>query len=87
MSYGDGDPSIPEGAREAHAAAVARGEGGYFDPATGLFVMTAPTLAAQGRCCGRGCRHCPFSAEDQRAAGRLRVRPAESKSDPRCLDP
>ena len=42
----------------AHARAVARGEAGYLDPATGLFVLTAATLRSRGTCCGQGCRHC-----------------------------
>lgn len=45
----------------AHAAALAAGEAGYPDPATGLFVLTAGFLAARGRCCGSGCRHCPYT--------------------------
>jgi hypothetical protein len=44
----------------AHAAAVAAGEAGYLDPDTGLFVLTAAFLAGRGRCCGSGCRHCPY---------------------------
>ena len=44
----------------AHAAALAAGEAGYLDPATGLFVLTAGFLANRGTCCGRGCRHCPY---------------------------
>ncbi|MEQ4303181.1 DUF5522 domain-containing protein [Plantactinospora sp. B6F1] len=44
----------------AHAAALAAGESGYSDPATGLFVLTAGFLARRGTCCGRGCRHCPY---------------------------
>jgi hypothetical protein len=44
----------------AHAAALAAGEAGYIDPASGLFVLTAGFLAARGTCCGRGCRHCPY---------------------------
>lgn len=44
----------------AHARAVRRGEAGYVDPATGLFVLTAATLQARGTCCSQGCRHCPF---------------------------
>ena len=44
----------------AHEAAVARGEAGYRDPATGLFVMTEGYLLARGYCCGNGCRHCPY---------------------------
>jgi hypothetical protein len=43
-----------------HAAALAAGDPGYLDPATGLFVITAKTHADRGRCCGNGCRHCPF---------------------------
>ena len=56
----------------AHAEAIARGEDGYIDPETGLFVMTADHLRARGRCCGSGCRHCPYSVEEQDAAGRPR---------------
>lgn len=44
----------------AHLAAVRAGEPGYLDPDTGLFVLTAISLAARGRCCGEGCRHCPY---------------------------
>ena len=44
----------------AHAAAMANGELGYLDPASGLFVLTAATLASRGECCDQGCRHCPF---------------------------
>lgn len=50
-------------AEELHDRAVARGEDYYFDPRTGLLVMTAPALRARGECCGSGCRHCPFSAD------------------------
>ncbi len=51
-------PDAPA-AVEAHERAVERGETGYSDPASGLFVMTAQYLWDRG-CCGRGCRHCPF---------------------------
>lgn len=44
----------------AQEAAIARGEGGYLDPATGLFVMTAVSLWERGTCCDSGCRHCPY---------------------------
>jgi hypothetical protein len=43
-----------------HAAAVQAGASSYQDPTTGLQVMTAVSLAERGRCCGSGCRHCPF---------------------------
>ncbi|HEY5097174.1 MAG TPA: DUF5522 domain-containing protein [Acidimicrobiales bacterium] len=45
---------------DAHAAALARGEAGYLDPATGLFVLTAATLLERSECCQSGCRHCPY---------------------------
>lgn len=43
-----------------HAVALASGQAGYADPATGLFVLTAGWLAARGSCCDNGCRHCPY---------------------------
>jgi len=53
---------------------MVRGEEGYLDPTTGLYVMTADTLRARGKCCGSGCRHCPYPADEQRAAGRPIIR-------------
>ncbi|MGV9211949.1 DUF5522 domain-containing protein [Micromonospora sp. RB23] len=55
-------PEHPDRARiiAAHDAALAAGEAGYLDPATGLFVLSAGFLARRGTCCGRGCRHCPY---------------------------
>jgi hypothetical protein len=44
----------------AHRAALAAGNPGYLDPATGLLVLTAARLLANGECCGSGCRHCPW---------------------------
>jgi hypothetical protein len=44
----------------AHAAAVAAGEPGYSDAATGLYVFTAAALRARETCCGSDCRHCPY---------------------------
>jgi hypothetical protein len=47
---------------DAHHAALVTGAAVYVDPGTGLSVLTARTLWAQGRCCEQGCRHCPFVA-------------------------
>ncbi len=44
----------------AHETAMERGEAGYSDPGTGLFVLTAAFLADRGACCESGCRHCPY---------------------------
>ena len=55
------DPDHPRRAEilAAHAAAVAAGEAMYRDPVSGLYAMTAETLAARP-CCGNLCRHCPW---------------------------
>ena len=45
---------------DAHHQALVRGEAGYLDPATGLFVQTARSLADRRGCCSQGCRHCPY---------------------------
>ncbi|MEM6927172.1 MAG: DUF5522 domain-containing protein [Myxococcota bacterium] len=43
-----------------HAAAMQAGDATYADPATGYRVFTEAALANRGRCCGSGCRHCPY---------------------------
>ena len=53
-----------------HEAACKRGELGYIDPDSGLFVMTSVYLTQQGDCCGSGCRHCPWDEEARLVAGR-----------------
>jgi len=44
-----------------HTAACAAGERTYRDPATGFHVFTAVAHVQRGKCCGSGCRHCPFA--------------------------
>jgi hypothetical protein len=44
----------------AHAAAVAAGEDGYIDPASGYTALTSAFLLRRGYCCESGCRHCPY---------------------------
>ena len=34
----------------------------YFDPETGLCVMTEDYLRRRGTCCWNGCRHCPYGS-------------------------
>lgn len=60
---------------EAHDAAVRHGQPRYIDPTTGYQVFTEATLRSRGRCCGSGCRHCPF--------GHVRVRrgPRQTRGD------
>jgi hypothetical protein len=66
--------SLPTDIERAHAQAEARGLDGYIDPRSGLFVLTAGYLTRRGHCCGKGCRHCPWPAEEQRRAGRPTLR-------------
>ena len=46
-----------------HARACERKETFYTDPATGYKVFTAYAALQRGRCCGSGCRHCPYQHE------------------------
>jgi len=52
--------SLSAAARAAHEDAMRKGDDGYADPETGLFVFTAAYLEARGTCCDSGCRHCPY---------------------------
>jgi len=57
------DPSEPKREppwRSAHDDAESLGNEGYFDPQTGLFVMTTRYLIERGTCCESRCRHCPY---------------------------
>lgn len=45
---------------EAHKLADEQGQDGYFDPDTGLFVMTRGYLLRREFCCDNACRHCPY---------------------------
>ena len=48
---------------QIHLTAVAAGEKSYTDPNTGHLVFTEIGLSQRGKCCGCGCRHCPFDHE------------------------
>ncbi len=64
----DGPPALPAEVTAAHDHAVAAGRDWYPDPATGFMVLTAEFLAARGRCCGSGCRHCPYPPDGRAGA-------------------
>ena len=49
---------------EVHEAACERGDSHYQDPESGFRVFTRVGLEARGRCCGCGCRHCPYAHEN-----------------------
>lgn len=44
-----------------HDLACQKGELTYIDPATGYAVFTKIAHEKRGKCCGSGCRHCPYS--------------------------
>ena len=48
----------------AHKEALKRGELKYIDPETGYQVFTELAHEKRGKCCGNGCRHCPFEFEN-----------------------
>ena len=47
---------------DVHRRAVEAGEARYRDPETGYWVFTEHGLRTRGKCCGCGCRHCPWPA-------------------------
>eukprot|EP00187_Rhodella_violacea_P000115 CAMPEP_0174902446 /NCGR_PEP_ID=MMETSP0167-20121228/37840_1 /TAXON_ID=38298 /ORGANISM="Rhodella maculata, Strain CCMP736" /LENGTH=337 /DNA_ID=CAMNT_0016144453 /DNA_START=6 /DNA_END=1019 /DNA_ORIENTATION=- len=49
---------------QVHSEACQRGETTYMDPATGYNVFTELAHKLRGKCCGSGCRHCPYSHEN-----------------------
>ena len=60
---------------QLHDEACHSGNATYLDPETGASVFTREALLARGRCCGSGCRHCPFAHEavkPSERAGRIR---------------
>jgi hypothetical protein len=62
------DPGRPDyqAVLAAHGRALAAGEDGYLDPATGLWCFTAAYLRDRGTCCDTGCRHCPYVNQAKR---------------------
>jgi hypothetical protein len=66
----EGDIPIDDAVTKAHDIAMADGAETYLDPTTGFVVLTEIALRARGTCCGNGCRHCPYSEEEQQVAGR-----------------
>ena len=56
-------PGVPdiEDFEAIHNRACAAGDFFYNDPKTGYMVMTKINHQKRGKCCGSGCRHCPYS--------------------------
>lgn len=47
-----------------HLKAVRERHLNYKDPKTGYVVMTVSQLLLNGKCCGNGCRHCPYQHQN-----------------------
>lgn len=50
-----------------HEEACSSGQMDYVDPATGYHVFTELAHKKRCKCCGSGCRHCPYNHENVRA--------------------
>ena len=64
-----------------HAAACDDCQETYIDPKTGLTVFTAFFHSKRGKCCGCGCRHCPWrttSAPEHQPSKPTKVKPQET---------
>lgn len=51
---------MPDDVWLLHESACKAGARTYTDPQSGFQVFTRLGLLERGRCCGAGCRHCPF---------------------------
>jgi len=49
------------GFSQVHDLACEQGESTYTDPETGYSVFSELAHKKRGKCCGSGCRHCPYS--------------------------
>ena len=49
---------------EIHDAACRNNQHSYIDPKTGYMVFTELAHKERGKCCGSGCRHCPYEFEN-----------------------
>jgi len=65
-----------------HKRACEAGEKFYKDPNTGYMVFTEVAHKERGKCCGSGCRHCPYSHENVRdKTGRIQQPAFISRGD------
>uniref|UniRef100_A0A0N5AXE0 Large ribosomal subunit protein uL14m n=1 Tax=Syphacia muris TaxID=451379 RepID=A0A0N5AXE0_9BILA len=58
----------------AHLKAVKQHKLTYVDPNTGFTVMTISKLLLAGKCCGNGCRHCPYDHENMDPVKRKKMK-------------
>jgi ATP-binding cassette subfamily B (MDR/TAP) protein 1 len=60
----------------AHQEAVEAGAMYYKDPETGYSVITSLAHQKRGKCCGSGCRHCPYDHQNVKDKSRKIKQPA-----------
>ena len=60
----------------AHKEAVEAGAMYYKDPDTGYSVITSLAHQKRGKCCGSGCRHCPYDHQNVKDKARKIKQPA-----------
>ncbi|KAL3902600.1 MAG: hypothetical protein SGARI_005756, partial [Bacillariaceae sp.] len=53
-----------DGFAKVHRIACEKGELTYTDAVTGFMVFTELAHKQRGKCCGSGCRHCPYSHQN-----------------------
>lgn len=54
------EKGLPKEVLDLHSRALSEGNDTYTDPRTGFTVFTRQSHINRGRCCGSGCRHCPY---------------------------
>jgi len=47
----------------------------------GQIVLTEEYLANRGKCCGSGCRHCPFWPQHTKGNTELQIKPNKNLED------
>ena len=48
---------------DLHLLACLQRQDSYIDPISGYMVFTAFYLKSRRKCCGNGCRHCPYKKQ------------------------
>ncbi|KAL7572345.1 hypothetical protein ACA910_021558 [Epithemia clementina (nom. ined.)] len=65
------DAPSQEDFHKLHEQACQNMEDFYIDPATGYSVFTQVAHEKRGKCCGSGCRHCPYGHENLKDKSRI----------------
>lgn len=58
------EQALPAATRDLHDRTVRTGGTTYIDPASGFMVFCRSAHLQRGKCCGSGCRHCPYGWEN-----------------------